>query len=66
MKPKKPMPTEEFVVRYWATGDDGFKKQEERSFFYFSKNRHKQAAKACVDQLRKEGKQIEIIHCAYQ
>lgn len=66
MKHKKSEPNEEFVVRFWVAGDDGFKKQEEKSFFYFSKNRHQQAVQDCTEFFRKQGKHIDVIRCSYQ
>lgn len=58
--------TEEYVVKFWITNDEGFKEQREESAWFFSKNKHKQAEKEVINKYRGKGKKIEVISVTYQ
>ena len=58
--------TEEYKVKFWIRNEEGFMEQRVESFFFFSKNKHKQAEKECINKYRGIGKKIEIISVIYQ
>ncbi len=58
--------TEEYVVKFWVTNDEGFKEQKEESAYFFSKGKHKQAEKEIVNKYRGIGKKISVISVIYQ
>lgn len=60
------MQTEEYVVKFWVKNNLGFDEQQNKSFYYDSKNKHKQAEIDCVMFMEKEGKKISIISVTYQ
>lgn len=58
--------TEEYVVKFWITNEQGFKEQKEESAFFFSKGKHKQAEKEIVNKYRGKGIKISVISVIYQ
>lgn len=58
--------SEEYVVKFWVTKENGFSEQQSRSFYYESKGMYKQAEAACIFALREEGKEIKIISVIYK
>jgi hypothetical protein len=67
MKLNQHLRTEEFLVKYWHKAlEEEFFSQKEMSFWYFSKNRHKQAEMDFIKAIRKLGGEYSIISINYQ
>jgi hypothetical protein len=60
-------PTEEFLVKYWHKApEEEFSSQKGMSFWYNSKNRHKQAEMDFIRVIRKLGGDYSIVSINYQ
>ena len=62
----KPLYSEEYKIKFWIKNDAGFSEQREESYYFESKNKHKQVAKIVKEKYKKLNKKIEIISVVYQ
>ena len=62
MKTQSVKNSEEYKVKFWFKNDQGFHKQQTKSYYFSNKNSHIKAIKEC----KNEFPNITIVNCVYQ
>jgi hypothetical protein len=58
--------SEQYIVKFWHTNEEGFYRQTEETFYANSRSAHRAVEKLAIKELSKLYKNFSIINVTYQ